>query len=155
MSPKKTDNDRSKKPSGFRPGVSGRSFDASPGAEDPSSQGPQGAQKIKQELQNVTEHKAWKQSTGAASKLWGRYVELLRTSFINMSRDRQTQLITNASQIICIGLTAVALSYFYKFFPLFVRVALVPVALVGAWWIGTNIIAEAMIERFSKYLNQE
>ena len=154
MSPKKAENDRGKKPSGFRPGMSGRSFDASPGAEDPSSEGP-GPQKKKQELQNLTEHKAWKQSTGAASRLWARYVELLRTSFINMPRDRQTQLITNASQIICVGLTAVAFSYFYKFFPLFARVVLVPVALIGAFWIGTNIVAEAMIERFSKYLNKD
>jgi|SRR5277367_74582 len=154
MSPKKSDNERGKKSSGFRPGASGRSFDATPGAENQNDRNQAGSGK-KQELQNLTEHKAWKQSAGAANRMWARYVELLRTSFINMPRDRQTQLITNASQIICVGLTAVALSYFYKFFPLFARVALVPIALVGAYWVGTNIVAEAMIERFSKYLNQE
>jgi len=153
MSPKKFENEREKKSSGFRPGAGGRSFDASPGA--PGENGQPGGPNKRQDLQNLTEHQAWKQSTGAASKMWARYVELLRTSFIGMSRDRQVQLITNASQIVCVGLTALVLSYFYKFFPLFARVAIVPIAIIGAWWIGSNIVADAMIERFSKYLNQE
>ena len=81
---------------------------------------------------------------------WSRFVEKLREAldetfenmreaFNNMPPDRQNQLITNASQIICIGLTAVTLSYFYRFLPLFARVALVPALLVGAWWVGTKI----------------
>jgi hypothetical protein len=163
MSPKKPENERGKKPFTFRPGTGGRKvddriIDASPGdrAEDQNdrAQGPAAPGK-KQELQNLTDHKAWKQSTGAASRVWSRYIEILRTSFKNMSRERQMQLISNASQIICCGLTAVALSYFYRFFPLFARVALVPLLLVGAYWVGTHIVAEAMIERFNKYLNTE
>jgi hypothetical protein len=159
MSPKKPDNDRSKKPFNFRPGgrqVDDGIIDASPGdrAEDQGARNTSTPGK-RQELQNLTDSKAWKQSTGAAGKMWSRYVEILRTSFKNMSRDRQTQLISHASQIICVGLTAVALSYFYRFFPLFARVALVPILLLGAYWVGTNIVAEAMIERFNKYLNTE
>jgi len=159
MSPKKSENDRIKKPYTFRGGMGGRSIndddniiDASPGdrAEDTNN----GSGK-KQEMQNLTESKAWKQSTGAASRMWARYLEILRTSFKNMSRERQTQLITNACQIICVGLTAVALSYFYRFLPLFARVLGVPIVLVGAYWVGTNIVADAMIERFNKYLNQD
>jgi hypothetical protein len=163
MSPKKSENEPGKKPYNFRPGGRGgriddNVIDASPG-ERPGDQGkgsPNFNQsRAKQELSNLTEHKAWKQSTGAANQMWTRYVAILQTSFTGMTRPRQIQLITNASQIVSMGLTAVALSLFYRFLPIFARVIIVPAALVAAWWLGTNVIAAALVERFNQYLNKD
>jgi len=87
---------------------------------------------------------AWNELADFALDMYAYYLERIKLSFSNLPRDRQEQWVTNASQIICVGLTALVLSYFYKYFPLFARVAIVPMAIIGAWWVGTNIIPKKL-----------
>jgi hypothetical protein len=72
-------------------------------------------------------------------KKWSRFVKEFRETLENKPTDPHDQLNLKISQMICVGLAAVALSYFYKFFPLFARVVVVPIVLIGAWFVGTMI----------------
>jgi hypothetical protein len=109
----------------------------------------------KKMIVTVRESKAWKDSVGAGQKLWGNYLHTLSTSFRNMSRSQQEELITRMSFILAIGGTSLILCLIYPLFPLFIKIIGAPLAIVLAWWFGKNIISKIMIDRFSKYLNDQ
>ena len=87
--------------------------------------------------------------------MWTQYKNILRTSFVRMTRSEQEALLTKASIIITIGVTIIALGLFYSLIPRMVRVFLVPGALFGAWWIGGKVVAQVIIARFDSFLNKQ
>ncbi|PWT94607.1 MAG: hypothetical protein C5B53_12750 [Candidatus Melainabacteria bacterium] len=103
---------------------------------------------------NIKENKLWQDSVGAFRQMWTNYINLLSVSFHNMSREEQCKLITRLSQIITIGVTALVLSLFYQFLPLFVRVLVLPPIVIVAWLIGTRIVSPVIIRRVGRHLNQ-
>src|SRR6516162_7342313 len=100
---------------------------------------------------NIKETKVWQDTVGATQQLWSNYVNLLSVSFRNMPREEQCRLITRLSQYITIGVTALALSFFYQFLPLFFRVLALPAILVGSWLIGTRVVAPVIISRVERH----
>ena len=103
---------------------------------------------------NIKENKLWQDSIGALSQMWSNYLNLLNVSFHNMPREEQCKLITRLSQIITIGVTALVMTLFYQFLPLFVRVLILPPIGIAAWMIGTRIVSPVVIKRMGRHLNQ-
>jgi len=110
---------------------------------------------VKKPPKNIRETKAWQQSIGALQNIWSNYINLLKRSFQGMPRYRQCELITKYCQIITIGVSITALTFFYPFLPLFVKILSFPVLVIVSWWAGTNIVSNVIIQRFGKYLNPE
>lgn len=119
-------------------------IDASPGQVESRSS-----------LNSIQETKIWKESTSGIKRMWSTYVQILKDSFQRMSRVEQEALITRFCLIVTLGVAVIALSFFYAFLPLGVRVIGLPVIGVVAWFAGTRIIAPVMIARYEKYLNRE
>jgi len=154
MSPKPS-NDRTKRrfgPGGDQNPDNGI-IDASPGDREK----PQGSKGPSQnQLSNITESQAWRQTTGAANQMWTRYLAVLQDSFKRMPREQQEQYITNGCRVFVVGLTVLGLCYVYPLLPIFTRVWLVPLVIVVAWWPITRVFATVVTERWlNKYLNQE
>lgn len=102
---------------------------------------------------NLKETKVWQETIGAAQQMWSNYVNVLGVSFRRMGRIEQCNLILKLSQIITIGVAALATSFFYPFLPLFVRVLGLPVVIIGAWFIGSKVVSPVIIKRVEKSLN--
>lgn len=116
-------------------------IDASPAAEAP--------------VRNITETKAWKSSRKGAQRFWFNYKKLLKDSFDKMDRDEQENLISKFCTIITMGVTVLLLLAFSSFLPREVRVLGVPIALFVAWFLGTRVVTEVMIERLEGILKKE
>jgi hypothetical protein len=149
------DGGRSKQPkSGARRFDDG--FDASPNdLRTVEDAGKNGLRKTSGKPKNIMETKAWQESTGGARRFWHNYVNNLSTHFQRMNRKGQEELITRLSQIISIGTAVITMSAWYWFLPQGFRVIALPIIIVGSWWVGTRIVAPAMIARFEKYLNKD
>lgn len=104
---------------------------------------------------SLTDTAAFQKGKNSASRMWTQYKNILRTSFVRMTRSEQEALLTKASIIITIGVTIIALGLFYSLIPRMVRVFLVPGALFGAWWIGGKVVAQVIIARFDSFLNKQ
>lgn len=104
---------------------------------------------------NIRETKAWKNVSGGIKGIWATYMQTLATAFGKMNRDEQVDLIIKGSQIITIGVAVVGLGLFYYFLNVTIRVLITPALLVGAWFLGTKVVAPVMIERFNSLLNPE
>jgi hypothetical protein len=115
---------------------------------------PRNIKKPEPKPRNIKENKIWQDSIGALRQMWSNYVNLLSVSFHNMPREEQCKLITRLSQIITIGVTALVMTFFYQFLPLFVRVLVLPPIGIAAWLIGTRIVSPVIIERMGSHLNQ-
>jgi hypothetical protein len=109
----------------------------------------------KKPLKNIRESKAWQQTIGAIQNVFGNYGNFLKRSFQAMPRDEQCQLITKYCQIITPGVAATALTFFYPFLPLFVKIVTVPTVLIVAWWLGGRVVSRVVIERMDKFLNRK
>ena len=114
----------------------GSIIDASPGA-----------------TKSIRDTKPWKQATGGIKQAWSQYTQMLANSFRNLDRVEQEALITKFSMIFTIGAAVLLLSFFYSFLPLgLIRILSVPLLLIGSYFAGTRIVAQAMIVRLAKYL---
>jgi hypothetical protein len=102
---------------------------------------------------NLKETKVWQETIGAAQHMWSNYVNVLGLSFSRMERTEQCSLILKLSQIITIGVAALATSFFYPFLPLFVRVIALPAIIISAWFIGSKVVSPVIIKRVEKSLN--
>jgi hypothetical protein len=127
-------------------------IDASPGDTPP--EGPMGIQSANRPA-NLRDTKAWQNVSGGIQGIWAKYLATLASAFSRMTRTEQIDLIIKGSQIVTIGVAVVGLGLFYYFLNVMIRVFATPALLVGAWWVGTNVVAPAMITRFGQYLNEE
>ena len=106
-------------------------------------------------VNNITESKAWKSSSRGAKRFWFNYKKLLHDSFVAMTRDEQEALIEKFSVILTLGVTVLLLLAFSAVLPPQVRVLGFPVALFVAWWLGSRLIAGAVIDRLEGIMKQE
>lgn len=104
---------------------------------------------------NVLETKAWQESKAGALRIWHNYKLMLITKFKQLPRAEQETLITRICQVVTMGSAVLVIQLFYSFLPLFLRVLALPLALVGAWWAGTRVVAPMMIIRYDEHLNRE
>jgi hypothetical protein len=104
---------------------------------------------------NIRETKAWKNVSGGIKGVWATYMRTLANAFGKMSRTEQIDLIIKGSQIITIGVAVVGLGLFYYFLNVTIRVLVTPALLVGAWFLGTKVVAPVMTERLNQYLNED
>jgi hypothetical protein len=123
-------------------------FDAAPGDDDV-------ALAVGRPPQNIGDTKVFKAGKQAGGRLWNNYKQHLVTSFRRMSRAEQEALVQRICMIITIGVTGVALLMFYQFIPRLARVFGVPAAVVGAWWLGKNMITQVVLARIEDILNKE
>ncbi|MBX9937750.1 MAG: hypothetical protein K2Y32_00780 [Candidatus Obscuribacterales bacterium] len=87
---------------------------------------------------------------GKAAGFFQKYTNTLKASFDDMNSDEQEALITRFCYVISIGIAMVALSCFYTILPPLVRILALPIVLAAAWFVGSKVVAPAMIERFRK-----
>ena len=104
---------------------------------------------------NIFETTVWKKSTNAVTGLWANYRNLLRNSFEQMPRAMQEQLISRVCLIVTLGVTTVLLVFVYTFIPQIIREILVPLVLVGAFWVGKNVVSVVVLSRYDHLLNQK
>ncbi|MBK7746068.1 MAG: hypothetical protein IPI39_02325 [Candidatus Obscuribacter sp.] len=119
-------------------------FDASP--ENPTS-----ANKPKDLRQSTP----WKSSTNWFMRMWARYLNVLSSAFNKMNRFEQETWITRFCYVITIGISLVILQCFYSLLLIPVRVFALPLMLAAGWYVGTRIVAPAMIERLKAYMHDE
>ena len=125
-------------------------FDASPNAPD-SLPVPFKSPRPK----SVMDTKIWKESMGGAGRFWFNYTNTLKTAFNRMDRRQQEELVTRMSQIITVGAAVVTTYVWYWFMPQVVRVFVLPVVLVGSWWVGTRIVAPNVIQRLESHMHPD
>ncbi len=87
---------------------------------------------------------------GKAAGFMQKYTNTLKASFDEMDSDEQEAMITKFCYVISIGIAMVALSCFYTILPPLIRILALPIVLTGAWFVGSKVVAPAMIERFRK-----
>lgn len=104
---------------------------------------------------NIQETKAWKDGVGGLGRFWGNYVNSLKVAFQRLDRRGQEELIIRMCQIMTVGAAIITTSIWYYFMPANVRVLILPVVLVGAWWLGTKIVGPSMIARFDDHMHPE
>lgn len=104
---------------------------------------------------NIQETKAWKDGVGGLQRFWSNYLNSLKTAFQRLDRRGQEELIIRMCQIMTVGAAIITTSIWYYFMPPNVRVLILPVVLVGAWWLGTKIVGPSMIDRFDVHMHPE
>ena len=124
-------------------------IDASPG-QDGASQLMSG-----QRPKSVQDTQAWKGGSRNLKRLWSGYVETLKSSFHNMPRAGQLELIYKGSIVVTMGVAVVSLGLFYYFLPTVVRVFALPVVFVTAWFTATKLVAPMISARMEPFLNPE
>jgi|GEM_PF-1314287 len=103
---------------------------------------------------DVTQTKAWQQSTGGLKQMWENYVSILATQFQRLDRPAQEQLIMRLCQVITVGCAIVLTNFFYQFIPLMIRVFAFPAILVGSWFVATKVVTPIVIAQFEDKLNK-
>ena len=104
---------------------------------------------------NIRETKAWQNVSGGIKGIWSTYLQTLSNAFGRMNRDEQVDLIVKGSQIVTIGVAVVGLGLFYYFLNVTIRVLLTPALLVGAWFLGSKVVAPVMVDRLNQYLSPD
>jgi hypothetical protein len=104
---------------------------------------------------NIFETVVWQKSLGAVARLWSNYCSLLRSSFEQMPRAMQEQLISRICLIVTIGVTTVLLMFVYTFIPQLIREIIVPLALVGSFWLGKSVVSAVVLSRYEHLLNRK
>jgi hypothetical protein len=96
-------------------------------------------------------------SSGGAGlqNAWANYRRALSDAFNKMNRFEQEALITRLCQIVTIGVALLALLLFYHMMPLAVRVLIVPVGVVGAWWAANNVVTPVIITRMESLMKRK
>lgn len=103
---------------------------------------------------DVTQTKAWQQSTGGLKQMWENYISILATQFQRLDRPAQEQLIMRLCQVITVGCAIVLTNFFYQFIPLMIRVFAFPAILVGSWFVATKVVTPIVIAQFEDKLNK-
>lgn len=98
---------------------------------------------------------AAKDSIGAGKKVWTNYLKVLSGYFHGLTRLQQEQLITKFSWILALGSVGWLWCLIYPLFHPLIRLFAFPLSLALAYWFGKNIMSRIMIDRFSKYLNND
>jgi hypothetical protein len=88
-------------------------------------------------------------------RMWARYLNVLSSAFNKMNRFEQETWITRFCYVITIGISLVILQCFYSLLLIPVRVFALPLMLAAGWYVGTRIVAPAMIERLKAYMHDE
>lgn len=127
-------------------------IDASPDGSAPVSKGKTARGSM--QPNNLRETKIWKDSVGGAQGMWNQYIAFVGKSFENLPLEKQENYILRMCQAFTIGSTVLVFSLFYYFIPTIVRIFLLPVVLIGSWWLGTNVVTPLVMARFEKYLNK-
>jgi|LNFM01.2.fsa_nt_gb hypothetical protein len=104
---------------------------------------------------DIRETKAYLKAQNGAKRMWSNYVAFLGSSFRRMDREEQIAIIQKFSMVFSIGIAILAISCFYSLLPQQLRVLAVPIAIGGAWWFGTKVIAPQTINRLDKYINPD
>jgi hypothetical protein len=115
----------------------------------------QPADNSKAKPRNIFETVVWKKSINAVTGLWANYRGLLKNSFEQMPRAMQEQLISRVCLIVTIGVTTVLLMFVYTFIPQLLREILVPLVLVGSFWLGKNVVTAVVLSRYEHMLNRK
>jgi hypothetical protein len=122
----------------------------------PQNQPPQNDKPLKAgKPRNIFETVVWQKSASAVTGLWANYRNLLKNSFEQMPRAMQEQLISRVCLIVTLGVTTVLLMFIYTFIPQIIREILVPLVLVGAFWVGKNVVSVVVLSRYDHLLNQK
>lgn len=122
-------------------------INAAPGDDEPLA--------IPRPPQNIAETPAWKASQRGANRIWNNYKSVLANSFRRMTRAEQENLVQRMCMIITVGVTLLALLLFYGMMPRLMRVLGVPVAVLGAYWVGNKIVTPVVLGRLESLLNPE
>lgn len=130
----------------------GDDIDATPGGDDDRVPPPPSGGRMNSP-RNLPDTKAWKQGVSGAKSVWSGYLSMMAARFQSTPRLKQDEYILRMSQIVTIGSAALVLSFGYPFLPTFARVLILPVVLVGAWLVGSRVVAPTMVARFEKHLN--
>lgn len=64
------------------------------------------------------------------------YLALLKQRFSELNPEVQQLIATRMTQVVLVGTTIVLISFVYAFVPLFVRVFMLPVFMLGAWYLA-------------------
>ena len=83
------------------------------------------------------------------------YLQIMSRNFKLLGRENQELLIKRICQTLTLGLTSLALVFAYSFIPEIIRIFLVPVAGLLAWWLGSNLVTSVMLDRLQNYLDKE
>ncbi|MBP6747214.1 hypothetical protein KA344_18430 [bacterium] len=127
-------------------------FDATP-EEDGADISHDGKSALKPH--DIRDTKAYLKAQNGAKRMWSNYVAFLGSSFQRMERDEQIATIQKFSMVFSIGIAALAISCFYSMLPQPIRVIAVPIAIGGAWWFGTKVIAPQLVNRLDKYIHPD
>ena len=103
---------------------------------------------------NITETAAWKSSSKGMKRFWVNYKNILRSSFNNMSRREQEELIDRFAMIVTLGVTCLVILIFYPVTPRPMRVLGLPVALLVAWWAGRRVVGPVVVDRMESLLKK-
>ena len=148
--PKRNDGERGgRKP---RPGDNPEDFDSLPELGTPTVPDSLPSQWNKKS-QKIKESRAWQDGMGGITRFWNNYVNALKMAFNRLDRVGQEDLIMRGSQIVTVGAAIITTYIWYWFMPQGIRVIVLPIVLIGSWWLGTRVVAPSMIERFDSHLH--
>jgi hypothetical protein len=89
-----------------------------------------------------------------ASVLLRRYKERLVTTFRAMSREEQEVLIRKNSTAVTVGVCILLVNGLYALIPALLRVFLIPVIVVGSYFVGRQFVSPLVIKRLEPHLKQ-
>ncbi len=115
----------------------------------PSSGDPSGRKR------DIRDTEGYKASTKGVKRFWTNYQNILKTSFNDMSRDEQEDLIDKFAMIVTIGVSVLVILIFYPMVPRPLRVLGLPVALLVAWWAGRKVVGPVIVARLEGILKRE
>ncbi len=104
---------------------------------------------------SIRDTATWKASQRGIKQFWTSYLTRLSESFNSMSRGEQENLIAKFCVIVTVGVTVMGFLLFYNFIPLHLRVILIPIAMVVAWWAAGKIVAPVVLDRLAGKLNRD
>ncbi len=93
------------------------------------------------------------QPSKKGSSMWQLYCSYLARYFKTMDRVDQEQLIIRLCQVVTVAWAIALTTFFYLFVPLLVRVFVLPLFLVGSWFVATRVVAPIAIAELEPKLN--
>jgi hypothetical protein len=102
---------------------------------------------------NLYQHKAIDQGKKGFKRAWESYVVFLKTSFRNSPRVQQESWIHRAAQILCIGISCIALNSFYSVLLPPIRIISLPILVGVAWFVANKLVAPAIIKRLGNNMS--
>ena len=116
----------------------------------PNSSGNPGGRK-----RDIRDTEGYRSSKKGVKRFWSNYQNILKTSFNDMSRGEQEDLIDKFAMIVTIGVTVLVVLIFYPVIPRLLRVLGLPVALLVAWWAGRKVVGPVIVDRLEHLLKKD